>query len=134
MNSPRPRAQSPPSKTDVSSLPHDSRAGAVAKTQAEVEPPVETAPEPKPVKKKPRRQRVPVENVEEPTVDLYDYPFEERIIEERPAPVTAEPSEFHEYSFDLPGDEVEYHSELPVEGDALVTGERAAQAATPAAP
>jgi hypothetical protein len=89
----------------------------VAKKQAVVEPEVETAPAPKPVKKKPRRQRVPVEIVEEPTVDLYDYPFEERVIEERPAPVVAEPSEFHEYSFDLP--EIEYQAEPPVGGDAL---------------
>jgi uncharacterized protein YhaN len=89
----------------------------VAKTQAIVEPPVESTPEPKPVKKKPRRQRAPAEVVEEPAVDLYDYPFEERIIEERPAPVAAEPSEFHEYSFDLP--EMEYQAEAPADGDAL---------------
>ena len=92
----------------------------VATPQAEVEP-VEL-PEPKPVKKTPRRQRVPVEVVEEePSVDLYDYPFIERVIEQRPAPVEAaelaETSEFHEYSFDLPA--VEYQPEPRDQGNAL---------------
>jgi uncharacterized protein YhaN len=91
----------------------------VAKTQAIVEPEVEVTPDSKPVKKKPRRQRVPAAVVEEPAVDWFDYPFEERVIEERPAPVAAEPTEFHEYSFDLPGVEIEYRPEQPANDDAL---------------
>jgi uncharacterized protein YhaN len=79
----------------------------VAKPQAVTE----ELPDPKPVKKKPRRQRVPQEQVvEETSVEFYDYPFIERLIEERAMPVEvepsdAEPSEFHEYSFDLPAAE-----------------------------
>nr|MBA3480317.1 hypothetical protein [Pirellulales bacterium] len=59
--------------------------------------------------------------VEEPAEELYDYPFVERVIEERAAPadieVETEPSEFHEYSFDLPG--VEYRVAPPEQGGAL---------------
>jgi hypothetical protein len=66
---------------------------------------VEEVPPPKPAKKKPRRQRAPKPVVEEP-LDLYDYPFIERIIEEPVMPAANKPSEFHEYSFDLPA--VEY--------------------------
>ena len=86
---------------------------------AEPEPAVLEEPivEPPKPKKKPRRQPAPKPEpvvVEAQPLDLYDYPFIERIIEERPAPkpvpvavapqvVEAEaPSEFHEYSFDLP--------------------------------
>jgi uncharacterized protein YhaN len=78
----------------------------VAKTPAVIEPPVEVKPEEKPVKKKPRRQRAPAAAVEEPAVELYDYPFVERIVEEPVATIETELSEFHEYSFDLPA--VEY--------------------------
>jgi hypothetical protein len=66
---------------------------------------VEKAPARKRAKKKPRRRRAPKPVAEEP-LDLYNYPFVERIIEE-PVPTTASTSsEFHEYSFDLPA--VEY--------------------------
>jgi hypothetical protein len=90
----------------------------VAKTQAVV---AEGA-EPAPVKKKPRRQRVPEPQVvEEPVEEFYDYPFVERVIEERAGPVEVEvetePSEFHEYSFDLPG--VEHRVASQEQGGAL---------------
>ncbi|HEX6960450.1 MAG TPA: hypothetical protein VF175_01175, partial [Lacipirellula sp.] len=108
-------------KADCRRLPRRSglpELAAVAKTQAEVEPVELPEPEMKPVKKKPRRQRAPAVVAEEPAVDLYDYPFVERVIEERPAVVEpAEPSEFHEYSFDLPS--VEYRPETPDEGSPL---------------
>jgi uncharacterized protein YhaN len=75
-----------------------------AKPQAAAEEPVIAAA--KPVKK-PRRQRVVKEPevVEAPTLDFYDYPFVERLVEEpaeAPAPLPVERTEFHEYSFDLP--------------------------------
>jgi uncharacterized protein YhaN len=84
---------------------------------------LEELPESKPMKKKPRRQRVPVEPVhEEAPVEFYDYPFIERVIEERVAaaeaePSDAEPSEFHEYSFDLTA--AKYGHEAPDESEAL---------------
>jgi uncharacterized protein YhaN len=66
---------------------------------------VEEVSRPNREKKKPRRQRAPKPVVDKP-LDLYDYPFIERFIEE-PAPTAAStPSEFHDYSFDLPA--VEY--------------------------
>jgi uncharacterized protein YhaN len=80
---------------------------------------------PKPKKKprpKPARKPEPVA-VTSPPLDFYDYPFVERIIEERPAPKPAAvaaapkvvqveaPSEFHEYSFDLPS--ADYAEERP---------------------
>ncbi|MCC6491628.1 MAG: AAA family ATPase [Pirellulales bacterium] len=78
-----------------------------------VEPPAPVVEKPK---KKPRRQPAPkAPVVAGPPLEFYEYPFVERVIEERssPAPrveqvaretaepVEAEPSEFHEYSFDL---------------------------------
>jgi uncharacterized protein YhaN len=64
---------------------------------------------PKPAKKKPRRQRAPKPVAEEP-LELYDYPFIERIIEEPALVATSAPSEFHEYSFDAPAVEQELAS------------------------
>jgi hypothetical protein len=86
-----------------------------ANTPAEVEPapaPLELKP-----KKKPRRQRVPKQIIEE-TPSLYDYPFVERLIEDEPAPSAAAAStEFYDYSFEMPA--VEYrlqpqHEETPL--------------------
>jgi hypothetical protein len=102
----------------------------VQQIAAEPEPVAVEEPivEPQKPKKKPRPQPKklqPVTAVAAP-VDLYDYPFIERIIEERPAPKTAPaavapavvevagPSEFHEYSFDLSASD--YRDE-PAEGE-----------------
>jgi hypothetical protein len=78
----------------------------------------ETAPLPeiKRVKKKPRRQPAPKVVAEEP-VELYEYPFVERFIEEPAATIAEEPSEFHDYSFDLPA--VEYRVQPREETSAL---------------
>jgi hypothetical protein len=91
-----------------------------------VKPPVviEEVIEPTPVRKKPRRQRVPEPVVvEEPAAEFYDYPFVERVIEERVEPVEvevdSEPSEFHEYSFELPGVEYQLAPEPREESGAL---------------
>jgi hypothetical protein len=91
----------------------------VTKTPAVVAPNDQAEPEARPVKKKPRRQPVPAAVIEEPAVDLYDYPFVERVVEEPAEPIEleTEPSEFHEYSFDLPA--VEYRVERQDEGNAL---------------
>ena len=96
-----------------------------------LEEPIVAPPKPK---KKPRRQPArklePVVVAAQP-LDLYDYPFVERIIEERPTPkpapiavatapkaIEAEaPSEFHEYSFDLPASD--YAEHRPEEDHAL---------------
>jgi hypothetical protein len=88
-----------------------------AKTQAVAEPaPLPEIKEIRRPKKKPRRQPAPTPIIEEP-VELYDYPFVERLIEEPAAPAAEEPSEFHEYSFDLPA--VEYRIESTKEDNAL---------------
>lgn len=94
-----------------------------------LEEPIVAPPKPK---KKPRRQPAPKPEpvvVAAQPLDLYDYPFVERIIEERPMPkptavavapkaVEAEaPSEFHEYSFDLPASD--YAENRPEEDHAL---------------
>jgi uncharacterized protein YhaN len=58
-----------------------------------------------PPRKKPRRQPAPkAPAAAAPPVELYEYPFVERLIEEPAAPdvVDRGPSEFHEYSFDEP--------------------------------
>ncbi|BBO32341.1 AAA family ATPase [Lacipirellula parvula] len=67
--------------------------------------PKKSPKKPRPVVAVPAPAPIPV-----PALDLYDYPFIERIVEERHAPAVAAPaavateapSEFHEYSFDLP--------------------------------
>jgi uncharacterized protein YhaN len=80
--------------------------------QAVEEPIAEPAKPKKKPQRKPKKPQ-PVAAAAK-TIDFYDYPFVERIIEERPAPrlalvaaapvavEQAGPSEFHEYSFDLP--------------------------------
>jgi uncharacterized protein YhaN len=88
-----------------------------AKTQAVAEPaPLPESKEIRRAKKKPQRQPAPTSVVEEP-VELYDYPFVERLIEEPTAPAVEEPSEFHEYSFDLPA--VEYRIPIREADNAL---------------
>ncbi|MBL9164581.1 MAG: AAA family ATPase [Planctomycetaceae bacterium] len=93
-----------------------------------LEEPIIAPPKPK---KKPAKKPRPVVVVPAPipvpALDLYDYPFIERIIEERPAPKPAPiavapaavevepPSEFHEYSFDLPA--ADYAEEQRPEGE-----------------
>ena len=96
-----------------------------------LEEPISAPPKPKKKPLKKPRQVVAVPAPAPiPALDLYDYPFIERIIEERPAvatkPVAAPaavapaafeadpPSEFHEYSFDLPAHD--YRDE-PTEGE-----------------
>lgn len=94
-----------------------------------LEEPIVAPPKPK---KKPRRQPAPKPEpvvVAAQPLDLYDYPFVERIIEERPMPKpaavavapkvieTEAPSEFHEYSFDLPASD--YAESRPEEDHAL---------------
>ena len=84
------------------------------------EPEPIAAEEPAPEPRKPKKKKRPTPTMPRPVValpapapmDLYDYPFIERIIEERPVAAAAvapkamveleAPSEFHEYSFDLP--------------------------------
>jgi hypothetical protein len=76
----------------------------------EVKKPAVTEPAPMPLeikpKKKPRRQRLPQPIVEEPA-SLYDYPFVERLVEDEPPPaLETMPTEFYDYSFEMPA--VEY--------------------------
>jgi uncharacterized protein YhaN len=83
-------------------------------------PPVEPIVEP-PKPPKPRKRRIKTPVVVQSPVDWYEYPFVERVIEERPAPQAEPLPAFQEYSFDVePPTETRGASPRPL---AFVVGE-----------